>query len=218
MDNLVNVKHEVSYTTVNTFDTLNTLSDATENVWFVFHGMGFLSRYFLKNFQGLPKNENYIIAPQAPSKYYLDDRFTRIGASWLTREETEREIENNLCYLDAVFEHLSLPNNLNLIVLGFSQGVSIASRWVARRKINCQKLILYAGGLPDELHEEDFVFLSKETDIQMIHGDRDPYLSPERLIREEEKLNLVFRQNARKVVFEGGHALIPSIIESIVDS
>ncbi|MEN8798226.1 MAG: esterase [Flavobacteriaceae bacterium] len=216
MDNLTSVVNKVSYTTVNTYDTLNTLSDSTQNIWIVFHGMGFLSRYFLKNFQGIPKNENFVIAPQAPSKYYLDDRFSRIGASWLTREQTEGEMLNNLSYLDAVFDHLSLPEDLNLIVLGFSQGVSIASRWVAKRKINCQKLVLYAGGLPEELRREDFDFLAGDTDILMVHGDHDPYLSPERLKREEEKLYRVFQHKARKMVFEGGHIISPAIIENIV--
>jgi len=218
MDNLTTVAHRVSYTTVNTYDTLNTLCASTKNIWIVFHGMGFLSRYFLRNFQGLPKSENFIIAPQAPSKYYLDDRFSRIGASWLTREETEGEIENNLAYLDAVLGHLSLPENVNPIVLGFSQGVSIASRWVAKRNIDCRKLVLYAGGLPEELDREDFDHLSQDTDVLMIHGDSDSYLSPERLKREEEKFYRVFQQKARKLVFEGGHAIIPAIIENIVDS
>ncbi len=206
----------MSYTAVNTFETLNSLTDATSNIWFVFHGMGYLSRYFLRNFQGLPAHENLVIAPQAPSKYYLDSRFSKIGASWLTREHTEREMENVLSYLDAVMEYISPPEDLNKVVLGFSQGVSIASRWVARRKINCQKLILYSGGLPEEIHKGDFDFLSQDTEVLMIHGDQDPYLNPGRLAREEEKFYSVFQGKGRKIAFEGGHTLIPSIIETIV--
>lgn len=208
----------MSYSTVNTFDTLNTLGDTTRNIWFVFHGMGYLSRYFLQNFQGLSKDENFIIAPQAPSKYYLDERFSKIGASWLTRERTEREIENILSYLDAVVDHLSIPKDLNKVVFGFSQGVSIASRWVARRKINCHKLILYSGGLPEEICREDFEFLSQDTKVLMVHGDQDPYLNPGRLEREEEKFDQVFQDKGQKIVFEGGHTLIPSILKNIIAS
>ena len=36
-----------SYTSTNTYDTLNTLNDNTQNVWIVFHGIGYLSRFFI---------------------------------------------------------------------------------------------------------------------------------------------------------------------------
>ena len=65
------IEKQVSYNTTNTYSTLNTLTDKTKNVWFVCHGIGYLSRYFLKYFDELNSDENYIIAPQAHSKYYL---------------------------------------------------------------------------------------------------------------------------------------------------
>ena len=44
---------EITYTTRNSYSTLNTLTERTKNVWFVFHGMGYLSRYFLRYFKHL---------------------------------------------------------------------------------------------------------------------------------------------------------------------
>jgi len=211
------VKQEVSYSAVNSYETMNQLGDTTKFIWVVFHGMGYLSRYFLRKFQGLSKEENFIVAPQAPSKYYLDDTYTKIGASWLTREQTDREIENILSYLDAVYETLNISSEHKLVVFGFSQGVSIASRWVARRQIKCSKLILYSGGLPDELGQADFEFLDEDTEVVMIRGDQDPYIQNDRLVREKAKIARVFQSKAQTIVFEGGHTLIPSIIESIHD-
>ena len=66
-----NKEKTVSYTTQNTYLTQNKLGPKTKNVWLVFHGIGYLSRYFVKYFNGLDPEENYIIVPQAPSKYYL---------------------------------------------------------------------------------------------------------------------------------------------------
>ncbi|HDZ15383.1 hypothetical protein LCGC14_0915190, partial [marine sediment metagenome] len=128
-------ENTVTYTSTNSYTTLNTFTDTTKNVWIVLHGIGYLSRYFLKYFDGLSSDENYIIAPQAPSKYYLNTTYTHVGASWLTKEDTERETENVMAYLDAVMTMENLPENCNYIILGFSQGVSIATRWVAKRKI-----------------------------------------------------------------------------------
>ena len=62
---------EISYTSHNTYSTLNSLSSKTKNVWFVCHGIGYLSRYFIKHFNELNNEENYIIAPQAQSKFYI---------------------------------------------------------------------------------------------------------------------------------------------------
>ena len=51
---------KVSYTTTNTYDTLNTFSPKTKNVWLVFHGMGYLSRYFIHHFAQLDAAKNFI--------------------------------------------------------------------------------------------------------------------------------------------------------------
>ena len=132
---MINEK-EVSYSTTNSYSTLHERSDKTKNVWVVFHGIGYLSRYFLKYFRHLNHEENYLIAPQAPSKYYLDGKYEHVGASWATRENTETEMENVMSYLDEIYEKEDLKNAKNLVLFGYSQGVSVASRWVARRKLN----------------------------------------------------------------------------------
>ena len=192
------------------------MGDKTQYIWIVFHGMGFLSRYFLKYFAHLPKDEHYFVAPQAPSKYYLDDRFKNVGASWLTKENTDVEIENVLNYVDAVYASLKISTDVKLIVLGFSQGLSIAARWVARSKIICHKLVFYAGGLPNELKAVDFDFLPNSSKIIMIYGDRDMYLTPERRTFQEARLEELFSGRASKLVFEGGHEILPSQLDRIV--
>ena len=167
----------VTYTSKNTYATLNTLTPRTKNVWVVFHGIGYLSKYFIKYFKDLNAEENYIVAPQAPSKYYLKNEYKYVGASWLTKENTLTETDNVLNYIDAVFEAEQIPSKLNLILLGFSQGVSVAMRWMAKRKIRCHTLILYAGGIPKELTSKDFEYLHREfTKIKMVYGVHDGYL------------------------------------------
>ena len=95
---------EIGYQTKNSYSTLNNLTEDTKTVWFVCHGMGYLSRYFLKYFKELNAEENYIIAPQAPSKYYIQPK-KHVGANWLTRDETKVGMRNILNYFDAIFDH-----------------------------------------------------------------------------------------------------------------
>ncbi len=206
---------QVSYNINNSYCTLNERTSKTKNVWIVFHGIGYLSKYFLKYFKGLDPEENYIIAPQAASKYYLNGKYTHVGASWFTKDNTQREVENAMNYLDALYKTEKLGSAKKIIVLGYSQGVSVATRWVARKKINASQLILCSGGLPKELEPNDFLHL-KETKVTMIYGTSDPYMDEERLQNEKIKLHELFPKNLTVIPFEGVHEMKPSIINSLV--
>ena len=205
---------EISYTTTNSYSTLNTLTTTTKNVWFVCHGMGYLSRYFLRYFDGLNPDENYIIAPQAQSKYYIPPKFKHVGSSWLTKENTIKETENVLRNFDAIFEAENIPQSINLIVLGYSQGVSVALRYIAKRKLQCSQLILHSGGIPKELNAEDFNFL--DTKVSMIYGIQDEYLNDERIASETKRVQELFNNNATILPFEGKHIVNVNLINDLI--
>lgn len=212
---MVNEK-EVVYTNRNSYATLNTPSESTEYVWFLFHGIGYLSRYFLRYFADFPPSKHYFIAPQAPSKYYLNGEYKHVGASWLTRENTAVDKANVMAYLDSVWAAEPIPEHCKLIFLGYSQGVSIATRYVAYKKLRPHQLILYAGGLPDELQKEDFEHLDESTRIVFVYGKQDTYLNPERMTRESEKLEILFSRKAQLYPFEGGHVLKKELLPKLL--
>lgn len=206
---------DVTYISKNTYSTLNTLTKNTKNVWLVFHGLGYLSKYFINYFSELDSDENYIIAPQAPSKYYQDRKFKHVGASWLTRENTVLETQNVLNYVDAVFEKEVSNKPRNLFVLGYSQGVSIAARWIAQRKIQCDKLILHSGGIPKELKPEDFEFLNPSTEVIYLYGNKDQYITEALKTDEELKGSQLFKDRLRSEVFDGIHEVNKEFILKI---
>ena len=208
---------KVSYQTTNTYETLNDFSDKTKNIWIVLHGIGYLSKYFIRYFDELNADENYIIAPQAPAKYYLKNEYKYVGASWLTKVNRVLETKNVLAYLDAVFANEEFPSQCNLNIFGFSQGVSIATRWIASRKINCANIILYAGGIPKELNPEDFEHLNfKETQIKVFVGDKDQYLTGDILKYETGRIEELFQGKAKHQIFEGGHEVKKEIINTLM--
>ena len=205
---------KVAYHTTNSYTTLNELSGKTKNIWVVLHGIGFLSRYFLRYFDELNADENYIIAPQAPSKYYLKNEYRHVGASWLTKENTQQEKKNVLAYLDAVMKEEIVPANRRLIILGFSQGVSIATRWISSRQLKCAHLVLYAGGIPTELTPSDFDFLAHNgTKISVLVGNQDEYLTPDVLKKEAIRINTLFKGRATQTIFEGGHEMKKELLK-----
>lgn len=198
----------VDYRATHSYATLNTLSENTKNVWIVFHGLGYLSKYFLRYFKELPEEENYIIAPQAPSKYYLDKQYRHIGACWLTKENTKQETANILAYLDAVYAAEKIPSHCRLFIFGYSQGVSIATRWVVHRQLKCDRMILYAGGLPKELQADDFDFFDRHhTKVSTLIGNLDEYINEERLKHENQRIDALFKGKAEQIVYEGTHQM-----------
>ncbi|WP_103068443.1 alpha/beta hydrolase [Aquimarina sediminis] len=206
---------EISYNAINSYSTLNNLLPSTTTVWLVFHGIGYLSRYFIRLFDSLDKEENYFIAPQAPSKYYKGNDYRRVGSSWLTKENTQSETQNVLRYVDAIVSEEKIPKHVRLVVLGYSQGVSIATRWVASRKINCDDLIMISGGFPKELTKEDFSFLTNKTKVTHILGEQDPYFEIEKVKAEKIRIQQILPQIKFRT-HQGGHELdINSLTDSI---
>lgn len=207
----MSVEKNVSYQANNTYSTLNTLSDNTKNVWIVFHGLGYLSRYFIRYFKNLDPQENYIIAPQAPSKYYQDSSFKHIGACWLTRENTTSEIENVLTYIQSVWEkEIPSQNNYRIFILGYSQGVSIATRWIKTYQVSCDQLILHSGGIPTELKASDFDFFQDHTQVLYLYGNQDPYITEAKKTEAKIRGNTLFK-NLQVKVFSGKHEVYSPI-------
>ncbi len=210
------IEKEVIYNSTNIYSTLNTLTGKTKNIWFVCHGIGYLSRFFLKYFDELNSEENYIIAAQAQSKYYLGSKYRHVGASWLTKENTTKEIDNVIRYFDAVLDAEKLPKNINFIVLGYSQGVSVVTRYVAKRKLKCSNLVLMSGGIPKELESHDFEFLKETTKVSLIYGTDDEYLNEEHMVYEKKRFYELFGNTAIITVFEGKHEVKKEVLNALV--
>ena len=122
-----------------------------------------------------------------------------------------------MAYLDAVYAAQEFPENCNFIILGYSQGVSIATRWVAQRKIKCNQLVLYAGGIPNELKASDFSFLKeKNTKVTTLVGDTDEYITKERRKTESKKIEHLFGGKAEQIFFEGGDEIKKELILNLV--
>lgn len=207
---------EISYQITNTYATLNVLNEKTQKIWFVCHGMGYLSRYFLRYFSALNPEENYIVAPQAQSKYYLPPKMRHVGASWLTKENTRIEMENVMHYFDQVFQNEALQDKQNLIVLGFSQGVSVSLRYVSKRKIQAQHIIIHSGAIPVELTPEDFMYLNESTQVHLIYGTQDNYLPTEKMEQEILNAKNLFGSKLQIHAFEGKHEMNMGLVKNFI--
>lgn len=211
----MSMEKEVSFKTNKTYSTLNTI-DKNQNIWFACHGIGQLSHYFLNNFLNIPKEKNYIIAPQAPSKYYHSTQTKRVGACWLTKENTQLEQRNIFRYFDEILnqEKPVIPN----IFMGFSQGVSVMLRYLVYKKLNVNDIVIMSGKIPEELKESDFNFLSKKTKVWLSYGLSDPLLNNKLLDVEINKSRQLFGKRLNIIAFDGKHEIDQELILNLGNS
>ena len=107
-------------------------------------------------------------------------------------------------------------HSVNLIVLGYSQGVSIAARWLATRKIMCTHLILHSGAIPVELTPADFEFLPTDVPVTYLFGNKDPYITEARKTEQHLKASALFGSRLEIEVFDGVHEVYTPFLKSLV--
>jgi predicted esterase len=200
---------------------LGSLEADLSEVWFVCHGHGQLAARFLTRFLPLESPERLFIAPEALSRYYLSPPKvgphppgTPVGASWMTSEDRDAEMRDYIGYLDLLHDEIfSVVERAKVRVwaLGFSQGVATVARWVARGKVDPQRVVLCSGMLPAELDPREANRLVVHAPLTITFGDADEFAPPERVLSEEAKLKLLGIPY-EIIRFKGGHAITPELL------
>jgi len=191
-------------------------SASTKELWIVFHGYGQLAEYFLKNFEPLADSSRWIIAPEALSRFYLQPGGGRVGASWMTKEDRLSEITDQLGYLDSLLVYLreQLPNTAYRVhVLGFSQGVATAWRWLMQGSSEADSLILWAGQSPREYPPKGMNRFHRMKIFAAV-GEQDPFVTQKRVKEEHAILRSKF-PDIQTLTFEGKHKMDSSTLLKI---
>ncbi|MGH7481730.1 MAG: alpha/beta hydrolase [Longimicrobiales bacterium] len=169
--------------------------DADAPVWFVLHGYRQLAHRFIARFEPLVSAGCTVVAPEALSRFYLDDDTgphgpdAHVGATWMTREDRLSEIRDYVDYLDALHARILGPATERAVVtLGFSQGAATASRWAALGGAHIDRLILWAGRLPPDLEPGDAVARLKTRALTYVVGADDRWAGPAAIAEEQARL------------------------------
>ena len=81
------------------------------------------------------------------------------------------------------------------------------------RQIQCNRIILYAGRVPEELAPSDFSHLSDQTPIEFFAGDSDDYLPEAYRPMLEDQLYRLFQRRLSLRYYKGGHELKAELLE-----
>jgi predicted esterase len=204
----------------------STEAELTE-VWIVCHGHGQLARRFLSRFLPLERPDRLFIAPEGLSRYYLTPPRggphapdAPVGASWMTREDRESEIEDYVGYLDSLHDEIFSRvdrSGVRLWVLGFSQGVATVARWIARGVVDPDRVVFYAGVLPPELDAGSAARLARRSPLTLVLGSDDEFARPDLIAQQEARLRDL-RVAHDTIRFDGGHEITPEVLARLAES
>lgn len=191
-------------------------ADTARVLWIVLHGYGQLARFFLNKFEGLAKDA-LIVAPEGLNRFYLDDAHQRVGATWMTREDREYDIQDQVHYLDALVEQLQQAHpDRPVHVLGFSQGVATAARWSLLGRTRMARLVLWAGSLPPEPSAAQLHAGWRHMRLDLVFGTQDPFANEQALQYSRDRL-VAANVEHRVHRFEGGHVLEPALLGRLLN-
>jgi predicted esterase len=190
----------------------------------VCHGYGQLARDFVAIFAPVSGPGRAIVAPEALSRYYLDDTrggshaSSPVGATWMTREDRVSEIADQVSYLDSLRDTVvaQAAPGATLTVLGFSQGVATVCRWLDQGRTRADRLICWGGAIPDDVRLGDGSPIRRPA-LWLVAGSRDMYATAERVAHQESVLHAAGVPFTR-LSFDGGHRLDDTTLQRLANS
>ena len=132
-----------------------------------------------------------VVAVQALHPFYAG-RSGQVVASWMTSQERELAIADNVSYVRAVVEHF--PEAKRIVFAGFSQGAAMAFR--AAANIRCDGVIVHGGDVPPDVTAD-------LPPVLLGRGVRDDWYTAEKFEKDLSFLRTI--TTATPCVFDAAH-------------
>lgn len=179
------------------------------------HGYGHLVTYFIRKFQVLNPDDFYVIAPEGPHRFYLDQEHKKVGASWMTKEDRLTDIQDYISILDNVIASGTSQFNFEeKILLGFSQGGATASRYIAYGKEKFDAFILWATVFPPDM-DPHYNVKFKSMRNYFVVGNNDEYYQEDAIANHMNKLS-EYELPFTLIKFDGNHTIDQKTLLNIV--
>lgn len=161
-----------------------------------FHGYAEIAEASMAEMEKIGGIESWsLLAVQALHPFYT--RSGQVVASWMTSQDRELAIADNVAYVHRVLGTVGRPRKLAF--LGFSQGAAMAARAAAYAG-PADGLILLGGELPPEITTDAGVNLPP---VLLARGTRDEWYTEEKFKKDLSYLESKTR--VTRCVFAGGH-------------
>jgi len=204
-------QHTLKVETTAHYYSLGELNEYTNEIWIVCHGYGQLASFFIRKFEDLESPNRYIVAPEGFNKFYLKGFSGRVGASWMTKERREDEIEDHCNFLEQLTDSIRKKANTNckVRILGFSQGTATVSRWLLRTKHVIDTLILWGGKIANDFDFDLYNTKHSSTKNFIVFGNEDEFYTIEGVKEYRKEISSL---KAEWISYNGGHTIHPETL------
>ena len=142
-----------------------------------FHGYMENAEIQMARLEALPGSDRWtLISVQGLNRFYRG-RSEEVVAGWMTRQDREAMIADNIEYSDRAIE-ASAPAEIPLFTLGFSQGVAMAFRAAIRGRRRAAGVVAVGGDVPPELLEDATLPFPA---VLLARGERDDWYTAAKL-------------------------------------
>jgi predicted esterase len=116
-----------------------------------FHGYMETATTQMDRLQAIPGASDWtLVSIQALHRFYRG-RSEEVVASWMTREDRELAIADNLAYVAASLDQVPHDRSTRVVYTGFSQGVAMAFRAGVTGGLAASAIVAVGGDIPPEL-------------------------------------------------------------------
>lgn len=206
-------QHNFPVTKTARYFTLGDYQAGKKEIIFALHGYGQLASYFLKNFEPVAKHERLIVAPEGHSRFYIDGVYGRVGASWMTKEDRLSEIDDQLYYLEGLARQIKTDQFESKSILGFSQGVATAWRWIRNGEVNPDHFVMWCGSIPQEFSDELLEKLARMK-LTAVIAEKDEFIPVEKAMQEYNALKEKL-PNLEIITFDGRHTIDQQTLKAV---
>ncbi len=169
-----------------------------------FHGYGQNAEAHLEQMRRIPATDGWtMVAVQGLHRFYAPRSQDVVVASWMTRQDREVAIADNVAYVDRVMAALASENGAAspVVYLGFSQGVAMAYRAAVFGAVRADGVIALGGDVPPDVGQQEAARFPK---VLLARGAADSWFTEQRLHADVELLQAK-HVDVRVAVCAGGH-------------
>jgi predicted esterase len=152
-----------------------------------FHGYGETAEEELRRLHSIPGIARWTVVSVQGLHQFYRRRTNEIVASWMTRQNRERAIADNIAYASNVVRQITAEYSANptVVMTGFSQGVAMAFRAAVALDHPVAGVISCGGDVPPEL---EATTLARIPAALIGRGLRDDWYTAEKLAADQERL------------------------------
>jgi predicted esterase len=148
-----------------------------------FHGYAQSAEDMLSELERIPGSDaRTLVSVQALHRFYSRGE-ERVIASWMTRQDRDVAVADNIAYVDSVLDELVArphssrvePSASPIVFVGFSQGAAMAYRAGVLGRHHAAGIIALGGDMPPEVKRPDIGSFPR---LLIGAGDRDFWYTP----------------------------------------